>query len=77
MKKSILAVVATVVLSISPLAASAQATAQVMSGSNPRPQVMSGSNPRPQVMSGSNPRPQSTVTAIYSAVLSFFGIYSF
>lgn len=67
MKKSILAVVATVVLSISPMAASAQAAAQ----------VMSGSNPRPQVMSGSNPRPQSTVTTIYSAVLSFFGIYSF
>ena len=76
MNKSMLSAVSVLVLSVSSLTAVAQTT-QVMSGSNPRPQVMSGSNPRPQVMSGSNPRPQSTMGTAVSAILSFFGIYTF
>jgi hypothetical protein len=78
MKKSIFSVVAMVILAASTLTASAQATSNAVSGSNPRPQAVSGSNPRPQAVSGSNPRPQTVAPVatggIWQVVLSFFGL---
>ena len=80
MKKSILSVVAVVVLSASSLTASAQPTvkSQAMGGCNPLPQAMGGSNPRPratsQAMGGCNPLPQGIVGTMYSAVRAIFGI---
>jgi hypothetical protein len=78
MKKSIFPVFALVILAASTVMASAQATSNAVSGSNPRPQAVSGSNPRPQAVSGSNPRPQTVAPVatggVWQAVLAFFGL---
>ena len=77
MKKPAISLLSIAVLSLCTLVASAKATTQAMSGSNPRPQAMSGSNPRPQAMSGSNPRPQldtGSGSAIITAILTFLGM---